>query len=75
MVYSSPKAVQNWITILEGNIFCRDPNLGLTEEQIYICDGYIQTFMEPAFKAIGENVAGSADQICHDWFGCQNYII
>ena len=57
MVYSCPKALQKWIKVLQGNIFCTNTSLGLIEEQIYICIRYIQTFMEPAFKAIGEYIA------------------
>ena len=52
MVYSCPKALQKWIKVLQGNIFCANTSLGLIEEQIYICIRYIQTFMEPAFKAV-----------------------
>ena len=70
MVYSCPKALQKWIKVLQGNIFCTNTSLGLIEEQIYICIRYIQTFMEPAFKAIGEYIAGSIDEICYDWSSC-----
>ena len=70
MVYSCPKALQKWIKVLQGNIFCANTSLGLIEEQIYICIRYIQTFMEPAFKAIGEYIAGSTDEICYDWSSC-----
>ena len=70
MVYSCPKALQKWIKVLQGNIFCTNTSPALIEELTYICIRYIQTFIEPAFKSIGKYIAGSADEICYDWSSC-----
>ena len=68
--YNHADAVQRWITALEGEAFCRNPEFGLTEEQIYNCEGYIILFVGPAMAALGQGIAGAADDICRNWFEC-----
>ena len=68
--YNHPNAVERWITALEGEAFCKNPELGLTEEQIAGCDAYIKAFIGAAMAALGQGIAGEADYICRNWFEC-----
>merc|ERR1712113_317384 len=68
--YNHANAVESWITTLEGEAFCKNPELGFTEEQIYECDAAIKEFVGPAMAALGQGIAGAADTICRDWFEC-----
>merc|ERR1712186_168544 len=70
--YNHANAVESWITALEGEAFCKNPELGFTEEQIYECDAAIKEFVGPAMAALGQGIAGAADEICRDWFECNN---
>ena len=70
--YNHANAVESWITTLEGEAFCKNPELGFTEEQIYECDAAIKEFVGPAMAALGQGIAGAADEICRDWFECNN---
>jgi len=68
--YNHADAVERWITALEGEAFCKNPEFGFTEEEIYECDAGIKEFVGPAMAALGQGIAGAADTICRDWFEC-----
>ena len=64
--YNHANAVESWITTLEGEAFCKNPEFGFTEEQIYECDAAIKEFVGPAMAALGQGIAGAADEICRE---------
>ena len=70
--YNHADAVESWITALEGEAFCKNPEFEFTEEEIYECDAAIKEFVGPAMAALGQAIAGAADEICRDWFECNN---
>ena len=47
---------ERWITALEGEAFCKNPEFGFTEEEIYECNAGIKEFMGPAMAALGQGI-------------------
>ena len=68
--YHHQDFIDFWENHLEGQAFCKNPELGFTEEQILECDGNVKQFIGPAFFALGEALTHGAPQICTDLFEC-----
>ena len=68
--YHHQDFIDFWETYLEGQAFCKNPELGFTEEQILECDGNVKQFIGPAFFVLRKILTNGAPQICTDIFEC-----
>ena len=60
------------VNAMNGEAFCQDPELGLSEEQVAGCQGFIEAFMPPALKAYFDTDDAShesAELVCANIYG------
>ena len=66
--WASEQGTEGWLKALEGEIFCKSPDMGLTEEQVITCQTAIKLFMPHAFQTLSMEIRNNAQGICRDWF-------
>ena len=66
---SSEEAAMAIVNAMNGEAFCQDPELGLSEEQVAGCQGFIEAFMPPALSAYFETDDPSAAYVCGKYYG------
>ena len=67
-VLTSEEAINAIVMGLSGPGFCQDPSLGLSEEQVAGCQGFIKAFMPAAMKTLFVDNPPSAESICDRYF-------
>ena len=65
---ASEKAAMNIVAALKGPTFCQDPSLGLNEEQVTGCQGFVEAFMPLALQTLFVDDAPDAEEICIEFF-------
>ena len=65
---ASEMAASDIVNALKGPTFCQDPSLGLSEEQVTGCQGFIEAFMPAALKTLFVDDAPSGEEICQEFF-------
>ena len=70
---ADPQQTTDIVIGLSDKGLCKDPNLGLNEEQIQICIQFVEDFMPPALKALFIDYAPEPKQMCSEYFDlCNN---
>ena len=67
-IMASEKSAMDITTQLKGPIFCQDPSLGLSEEQVAGCQTFVEAFMPVALKSFFVDDEPSAEEICQVYF-------
>ena len=68
MVGSSKDAALLTIETLSGKAFCQNPDYKLTDDQVKVCQSYVQAFMPAALKVLFGQVSVASQDICHFTF-------
>ena len=64
----SKEAAEGLAKYLEGPAFCKAEDLGLTEEQIKVCDGYVKGGAVKGFQYIFKLIGEYAKDVCTDLY-------
>ena len=67
-IYSTPEAIESWLTSLEGQKICKNPSLNLNEEQVEACVNFIQEYFPLAVKTLEATITENNREICHSWY-------
>ena len=67
-IMASEKSAIDITTQLKGPIFCQDPGLGLSEEQVAGCQSFVEAFMPVALKSFFVDDEPSSEEICQVYF-------
>ena len=65
---ASDEASKEVIEMLSGKMFCQDPEMGLKDEEVKVCQQYITVFMPSALKLIFDYFAMNGQAVCHGVF-------
>lgn len=68
-IASSDEAAVGVVEGLSGEAFCQSPDLGLTEEQVNGCQGFVSAFMPPALPVVFGPLAENGKTACNAVFG------
>ena len=70
---TSDIASNGMVNYLSGKIFCEDPQLGFSEEQINACQSYVSGFIPTALKSLFSGRSFPAEDVCADlYFICES---
>ena len=64
----SDEASKVVIEMLSGKMFCQDPEMGLKDEDVKLCQQYITAFMPTSLKLIFDYFAMNGQVVCHGVF-------
>ena len=64
----SDEASKVVIEMLSGKMFCQDPEMGLKDEDVKLCQQYIAAFMPTSLKLIFDYFAMNGQVVCHGVF-------
>ena len=68
MAYSIPESVAKWTDALSGPLYCANPILGLTAEDIAHCAAIMERFVGPVMRSLDAEYSGHAQYYCWAWY-------
>ena len=68
MIYSTPEAIEGWLTSLKGQKICKNPSLNLNEVEVEACINFIQEYFPLAVKSLETTIRENKREICRSWY-------
>ena len=68
MIYSTPEAIEGWLTSLKGQKICKNPSFNLNEGEVEACVNFIQAYFPLAVKSLEATIRENNREICHSWY-------
>ena len=69
----SDDAADAAVTMIQGKAFCKDPEIGLSGDDIEQCQDYVANYIPKVMKHMFNGMGDHAEYICHhEWEVCHH---